>query len=201
MEQSAQITIDQVDGEIARLRALLNGREVRKVNIEGFRPSAVLLPLQIIDGRPHLLFTQRSGQVENHKYQVSFPGGGADPGESMLQCALRETHEEIGVPPEHVQVLGPLDEIFTISSYTVAPFVGVIPHPFEFNLSQIEIAEIFSVSIEHLLKPEICSVQMHEAPWGNIPIYYYQSDRHTIWGATGRILTQFLHLAYGKPID
>jgi len=190
-----------VSVELERIRGVLSSRRPFDLTIDNFRPSAVLVPLQFIDGRPHLVFTQRSGEVENHKHQVSFPGGAIEPDEGPLQCALRETEEEIGVDPRHVSVLGRLDEIFTITNYTITPFVGVLPHPYEFQANPFEIAEVFDVSIEHLLRPEICRVEMTEAPWGAFPIYYYETDRYTIWGATARILTQFLRLAYGKQVQ
>ena len=187
--------------EIKRISELLAGLDARDLDIDGFKPSAVLVPIQFIDGKVSLLFTKRTGIVEHHKHQVSFPGGSLDDGENTLQCALRESQEEVGLEPGDVRILGRLDDIFTITSFTVTPYVGAIPYPYDFVSSEQEITEIFTVSVEHLLKPEIFRAEKYEAPWGDIPIYYYEAGQHTIWGATARILTQFLQLAYGKEID
>src|SRR6185369_3042374 len=110
--------------------------------------SAVLVPLFARDGALHLLYTKRSEALLHHRGQVSFPGGRhvADADPSLLATALRETEEEIGVAPAHVDVLGPLAPIHTFSSnFLISPFVGVIPHPYEFQPNPHEVSEIFSV--------------------------------------------------------
>ena len=92
-----------------------------------FRPAAVLLLLDARAGEECVIFQQRSAQVEDHKGQVSLPGGRRDEeDDSLLRTALRETHEEIGVPPGAVEVLGRLDDITTGTGYAVSPFVGAL---------------------------------------------------------------------------
>lgn len=153
------------------------------------RPAGVIL-LLYGDGRDdRIIYTVRTSLVEHHKGEVSFPGGMRDEeDESLLHTALREAHEEIGVDPRHVEVVGELDEILTRStSFVITPFVGVIPFPYEFRPSPHEVAEVLAVPISHLLDPRNVEA---DPDFG----YLYRYDRHVIWGATARITTEFLDL-------
>src|SRR2546425_13341591 len=93
-------------------------------------PAAVLILVQDKDGEPHVLFTERTHQVEHHKGQICFPGGACDETDDSLEAtALRETFEEIGVRPEHVRIIGQLDDMVTISNFRVTPYVGLLSSP------------------------------------------------------------------------
>ena len=177
-------------------RLTLATRERTELALPDFKPSAVLVPILCVNGDDHLLFTRRSLTVEHHKGQISFPGGRLDNGETLGECALRETHEEIGIPPDRVQILGALDDIWTPTKYVVTPFVGLAPYPWDFRLSADEIDDLLIVPVRDLLDPAIFEeTQIHyEGRTAAVP-YYHWGDQ-IIWGATGRIVRQFLALAY-----
>ena len=186
--------------EPEKLRQTLAARERVKLSLEGYVRSAVLLPLLLIDKQEHLLFTRRTNMVEHHKGQISFPGGRQDAPENPEQCALRETHEEIGVAPEHVTILGALDDTWTPTRYVITPFVGFIPYPYDFRWNQAEIDEALIIPMEKLLHPQRYeeNSMSYEGRDATVPFYYV--DEHVIWGATARMVRQFLALAYPEPM-
>jgi 8-oxo-dGTP pyrophosphatase MutT (NUDIX family) len=165
------------------------------------RPAAVLVPLYHAEDEWHLLFTERTHTVEDHKGQVAFPGGRVDEGDAdRVATALRETEEEIGLQREKVRVLGVLDELLTVSLYRVTPVVGVFDWPASFQISTDELSEVFGVPIRWLADPANLEVQYREPPpylplRGKIPVYYFRYGGHTIWGVTGRIVVNFLEIA------
>ncbi|HPM78094.1 MAG TPA: CoA pyrophosphatase [bacterium] len=184
--------------DLTQLQSTLDGLQPRRLDLDGFKPSAVLVPVVHHEGRAHLLFTQRTESVEHHKGQISFPGGRLDEGETLAMCALRETHEEIGVQPQDIRLIGRLDDIWTPTRYVVSPFVGVLPYPYNFVLSEGEIAELFLAPIAELADPGIYQeTEIHYEGKSALVPYYHWRDK-IIWGATGRIIRQFLTLACGE---
>lgn len=182
------------------IRQRLNSRTRRTLEEPHFRRAAVLVPLFEADGEAHLVFTKRSDTVDHHKGQVSFPGGGRDTTDaSLLGTALRETEEEVGLKASDVKVLGALDDTVTMSNYVVSPFVGLIPHPYDFTISDFEIHELFTVSVSSLLAKENFHVVTAIRPGKPQPQYLFKATRHVIWGTTGRILYQFLNLCFREP--
>ena len=181
-----------------RIRRVLAERDLRPLTTEGMRVSAVLMPLFVRDERLHVLLTKRSNDVENHKGQISFPGGTRDAGdESLLATALRETWEEIGLPAGEVRVLGRLDDHATLTNFRITPFVGVIPHPFAFQVSDVEIERLIEVPIDSFLDNPTFEVHYAGLTDRRYVVYSYEYLGDIIWGATARIITQFLHLVYG----
>lgn len=175
------------------IRRCLAQRPRRVIKDTNFRRAAVLVPLFETDGEVHILFTKRSDSVEHHKGQVSFPGGGQDPEDrDLLVTALRETEEEIGLDASEVRVLGRLDDYITISNYMVSPFVGIIPYPVEFNVSDFEIDEVFSVAVPTLLDEDNFHMVIETRGGHARPQYFFRAEPHVIWGITGRILYQLL---------
>jgi 8-oxo-dGTP pyrophosphatase MutT (NUDIX family) len=165
---------------------ILRHHKKRKITDENLRASAVLIPLFYYQGQYHVLLTERSEEVNFHKGQVCFPGGTREPFDSsLLQTALREAEEEIGVRAEDVEILGELDDSVTLTSnYVISPFVAFIPHPYPFKADGREIKEVFSVPLSFLMdeanfKQDSCE---------------YEYDGHIIWGATAGILEQFVDL-------
>jgi 8-oxo-dGTP pyrophosphatase MutT (NUDIX family) len=159
--------------------------------------AAVLLPLYERDGALHVLFTRRSELVEHHKGQISFPGGAHDVTDRDLQhTATRETWEEIGVAEDHIQLVGQLDEMITVSNFLVRPFVGriTVPGPYPFTHSEIEVAEILEVPLDHLRDPANVVAELRHYQGRDVMMYSYAWREHLIWGATARILRQFLDL-------
>jgi 8-oxo-dGTP pyrophosphatase MutT (NUDIX family) len=112
----------------------------------------------------------------------------------LIQTALREAHEEIGLKETDVQVIGLLDDIVTITEFIVTPIVGVFPYPYPFQVSEVEIAELIEVPLTFLLNKECLSERTIFRDGQNEIIYAYQYGEHIIWGATARILNQFLDL-------
>jgi 8-oxo-dGTP pyrophosphatase MutT (NUDIX family) len=159
------------------------------------RPAAVLIPLYQQEGEWHLLFTERTHTVEDHKGQVAFPGGRVDEADaSRVETALREAEEEIGLKRADVAVLGRLDELLTVTQYRITPVVGVIPWPYTFTLSTSELSEVFGVPLRWLAEPANRAIRYREPmlPGPKIPVYYFHYQTHTIWGVTARMLMDFL---------
>ncbi len=174
----------------------LRGRTRQTIQDADLRQAAVLLPLFTLQGAYHVLFIKRSRIVEHHKGEISFPGGICETSDRAFEgTALRETHEEIGIRPEDVRVLGLLDDMRTQSTrYRVTPVVGVIPYPYPFVLSRREVEKIITVPLAHLLEAG-AGGEEEVIREGNVyrgHVYRYGS--HVIWGATARILNDFLTL-------
>ncbi len=188
--------IDMLD----QIRTALAAYEPKRIKREDLERAAVLIVLYEKDGVQHIIFQVRSELVLHHKGQISFPGGAMDPGDVDLRMtALRETEEEIGLVREDVEVLGQLDDKITISNFVVTPFVGRVtaPAPYPFAPSGYEVAELLEVPLPHLLEPS--TLNMQELEWRGNPVRSpsYSYGDHLIWGATARILQQFLKLVRG----
>ncbi len=161
-------------------------------------PAAVLVPLFEKEGKFHILLTKRTETVEYHKGQICFPGGARHEADRDLRnTALRETFEEVGVDPDDVRVLGELDSMSTVSSnFLITPYVGVIPYPYEFRVSDDEIKSLIEVPISALRDENNYREEAYDLD-GKILIgivFEYQGD--VIWGATARILRQLIELAF-----
>jgi 8-oxo-dGTP pyrophosphatase MutT (NUDIX family) len=179
------------------IRERLRTHEPARIEAPGLMRAAVLLPLYDNGGDLHVLFTVRSELVEHHKGQISFPGGGYDATDGDLRVtALRETWEEIGVAQDHVELLGELDEMVTISDFLVRPFVGLItePGPYPFAHSEIEVAEILEVPLRHLRDEANVVAEPRVYQGREMIAYSYRFGHHLIWGATARMLWGFLEL-------
>ncbi|QSW98208.1 NUDIX hydrolase [Haloterrigena alkaliphila] len=157
--------------------------------------AAVLAPIIERDGEEHLLFTRRADHLGEHPGQMSFPGGGAEPiDDSILETALREAREEIGLEDHETEIVGQLDDIRTITEYAVTPFVGRVPDR-EYVGDGREVAEIVVLPLSGLLDPANYEYERRDHPYyGDIVIHYFHVDGYTVWGATGRILVQLLEL-------
>lgn len=161
------------------------------------RAAAVLAPLHALDGRPHLIFTVRSLDVASHRGEISFPGGSRDPGDADLAAtALRETDEELGIAPWHVEVLGALPVVFAgPSNFAVTPFVGwlgegmpvVVPSP-------AEVAEVIYAPLAALDDPAIHHTEIWQRFGQPHLLHFYDFGQYRIWGATGRMLHALLAL-------
>jgi 8-oxo-dGTP pyrophosphatase MutT (NUDIX family) len=179
-----------------KLRQALASRQKIRLSCRGLTEAAVLVPIFSKVGKYHILFIRRSEQVSHHKGQISFPGGTRSEGDSsLLDTALRESSEEIGLEARDVEILGELDDTpTTTSNFNVSPFVAFIPYPYEFNLNRYEIDEIFSIPVLFLLnkanKKEECYTFDNEV----FVNYSYEYEGKVIWGATARIVHQFLEI-------
>jgi 8-oxo-dGTP pyrophosphatase MutT (NUDIX family) len=177
------------------VRTVLNGYEPQLNTTPGLMPAAVMLLLYERDGEEHLLFQVRSQHVEYHKGEISLPGGGRDPeDESLLHTALRETHEEIGVPPEHIDVFGRIDDFTTSSGFLMAPYVGAltVPGPYPFRWDNDEVDLLLEVPLSHLLVAGEEGLDTR----GRHGKFYRFGD-HLIFGATARVVESFLGILSG----
>lgn len=184
-----------------RIRARLDAYKPRYIDDDTLPRAAVLLPLYDNREDTHVLFTVRSELVEHHKGQISFPGGAHDAADRDLRyTAVRETWEEIGVAMDHVEVIGQLDEMITVSNFLVRPFVGriTVPGPYPFAHSEIEVAEILEVPLAHLLDEANVVAELRTYQGREVVAYSYRFRGHLIWGATARILKQFLDLVVSR---
>ncbi|MFA6222326.1 MAG: CoA pyrophosphatase [Desulfomonilaceae bacterium] len=162
----------------------------------GLITAAVLAPIFQKNGSLHVLLTQRSEMVEHHRGEISFPGGKLDPSDPDLRsCALRETHEEIGIPPDDVKVIGELDDFYTVATkFHVVPFVGVVPYPYKLSLSSREIAAIVAPPLEIFFDPSRRSEDTLIFRGEPVTVVSYRWEGHNIWGATARILQHLVEL-------
>jgi 8-oxo-dGTP pyrophosphatase MutT (NUDIX family) len=174
------------------------------------RPAAVLIPLfhaSEEETKNHIwqiLFTRRTDAVAEHQGQVAFPGGRADPEDTSPEStALREAHEEIGLDPNLVRILGCMNELRTISNYCVTPVVGVIPWPFPIIIEEVEVSRVFSIPLDWLADPahyetrdfpipppyaETIHQQVH-------PVIFFQPyDNEILWGVSAQITTSFINI-------
>ena len=152
-------------------------------------PAAVLVPLVNRADGLTVLLTQRSDTLPDHPGQISFPGGRVEPDDVSIEAAaLREAHEEIGLPPEHVSVLGRLAQYQTVTGFAVTPVVGWIEPPFPIATDPVEVADVFEVPLAFLLDPG--NQQRHFRMLGEVRRDYFAipyAERY-IWGATAAML-------------
>lgn len=164
-----------------------------------YRRAAVLILLYPRDGENYVVFTRRTDNVEHHKGQISLPGGAADPADPDPSfTALRETHEELGVQPELVEVVAVLRDVYArVSSFVITPVVArlkpeVPREGLVFRPSHDEVAEIIEVPLRALRDEAIHRMEARTANGVIYNIHYYNYGPYEIWGVTGRIIYEFL---------
>lgn len=147
------------------------------------------------NGRTHLVFIQRTATVSHHQNQISFPGGQKDENENIVEAALREAQEELGIRPDDLRIIGQLTSLYVQpSNYCIYPVVAVTENRPNFEPCPQEVAEIIEIPLDHLLdsrnlKQEIWNLRGREAL---VPFYHYQG--YKIWGATAMILAELLDI-------
>lgn len=162
------------------------------------RAAAVLVPIVHRDDDLHLVFIRRSDSVESHRGQVAFPGGRVDPTDTtLLHTALREAHEEVGIEPHLVDVLGGFPTMSTVSSgMRVAPFVGLLKRPVDYRIQEVEVAQVFEVPLRVLADPSYRGQyewrRDKDRQSSNFPAIFYAGQ--TIWGLTLRITENLLDI-------
>ncbi len=193
-----------IEGVLARLRngglsgETLPTTPMRPPFMSTTRNAAVLAPLYVDDeGHTRVILTRRSARLRNHAGQVAFPGGRLDDGETDVDAALRETEEEIGLPRERVRVIGQLERLTTIvSSSSIQPFVGVIDGPLPtLTHAPIEVERVFDVRLSDLVHADCYHEEIWDYADGAFPVWFFDVEGDTIWGATSRMLRRLLDLA------
>ena len=153
------------------------------------RPAGVLIPVELRAGTPHVILTKRASHLKHHPGQIAFPGGKQDEGDAdVIAAALREAHEEIGLPPENVEVLGTLPFHETVTSFTVTPVLGRVRDTFDVIPEPGEVDEVFSVPLAHVTDPARFSVQSRRWQGRRRSYFTVPFGPYYIWGATARIL-------------
>jgi len=154
----------------------------------------VLVPLFQKGSRYHVLFTKRTDRVKHHKGEISFPGGVVDEDDEDVEAtALRETFEEIGLPGKNVEILGTLDDSVTVSSdYLITPIVAEIAYPDRFSINEEEIEELIEIPLEDFLEEDRWIKETYANGGKKILSYRFAHEGRIIWGATARIMRQFL---------
>jgi 8-oxo-dGTP pyrophosphatase MutT (NUDIX family) len=184
--------------DFERLRRQLAARTRMALRLDGFRESAVLVPIITEPGAPQrLLFTVRRADLPTHAGQIAFPGGKRDEHDlDAAATAIRETTEELGVAPLAIEVLGLLDDVPTPTGFMITPVVARLDGPLQLRPNADEVASVFAPELAALAEPARyvdagtrtllgVTYSMHEYYW----------DTHRIWGATARMVHQLLELA------
>lgn len=178
-----------------RLASHLRGYPLRTIPLGALRPAAVLVPLFQRNGADHLLFTERTAHLEHHAGEISFPGGGRDTGDvDLTVTALRETEEELGIPMRQIDVLGRLDDFYSVHGYHVIPFIGEIPSPDNLRHDPFEIAGTFEAPLDHFRDPATHWIEDWRHRGRTHQVDFYRFENHVIWGLTAAILRQFIEV-------
>jgi 8-oxo-dGTP pyrophosphatase MutT (NUDIX family) len=187
-----------------RLFAALGRRPRRELSRSDLISAAVLVPVTAgPDGAagPHILFSKKSAAVPHHKGQFAFPGGIVEQRDgSRVETALREAWEEIRLPADAVEVLGLLDDTETrATQFVITPVVGIVTRPVAFQPDGWEIERVIEVPLETLRDPAIFRTELWERGGEEHHVHFYDvSVEDVIWGATARILKQFLDILDGR---
>lgn len=160
----------------------------RLEGIEQFTPAAVLAAITEREGEPGVLLLHRPSTMRSHPGQIAFPGGKIDPGESPVEAALREAHEELGIDPAAVKVIGTSDVYRTHSGFEITPVLGLVSPDIAITPNPEEVAEWFEAPLAHVLDPA-----NHVGQWveweGSMRAYYeIVWQQHQIWGVTAALL-------------
>ena len=188
------------------IRDVLNSRTPRMIKDKQplRRHAAVLVPLFKVHDQYRVLFTKRTNRVEEHKGQISFPGGAVEEGdESFQDTALREAYEEIGLLRKDVAILGQTDDTLTLASnFVIHPFVGLIPHPYCFKVNDHEVKRLiefpFDVFIAENPADKMGDVKYDGCVYQSV---LFQYNGEVIWGATAKIMENLIEILGRKNID
>jgi 8-oxo-dGTP pyrophosphatase MutT (NUDIX family) len=187
-----------VERLVALTRERLGARDRRVVVGGPLVKAAVLVP--IVDrGEPFLVLAKRTEHVGTHRGQISFPGGRLDPSDrGLLEAALRESEEEIGLPRAVVEPLGALDDTETVATqFVITPFVALVRAPVAWQPDGREIEKVIEVPLAALRDRANLRVEYRERAGAQHEVLFWDYQGETIWGATARILKHYLDLLEG----
>jgi 8-oxo-dGTP pyrophosphatase MutT (NUDIX family) len=182
---------------ITLIRERLKSYQAKRVECKSTIMAGVIIPLFEKDEDCFFLLTKRTDEVRFHKGEVSFPGGMYEQTDKdIMDTALRECNEEIGVKKNDVEIIGRLDDVYTLTGFVITPYVGIIPHPYEFRTSPKEVAYIITLPYAYLKEATpVLEVARHDGRSQEVQSLHYNGDR--IWGATCRMLLQFQKIIEG----
>lgn len=163
-------------------------------------PAAVLVPLVARPRGLQVLLTQRTDHLADHAGQVSFPGGRRERGDaSLIDTALRETHEEIGLAEDFIEIVGLLDDYETGTGFRVRPVVSFISEGFSLDLDRFEVADAFEVPLDYLFDPANQQTRSREFNGRRRNYYVFEYRNRVIWGATAGMLMNLYRRVTGNP--
>ncbi len=163
--------------------------DMRKALSRSLQPAGVLIPLIERESGLSVLLTRRAAELKHHAGQISFPGGRMEAHDHDIQAtALRETHEEVGIPPDKVSVIGYLEPMPTVTGYAVTPIIGVIESPDTLNIDHNEVELTFEVPLAFLLDKRNARAGEREFRGRKVAIVEFLYEQHRIWGATAYML-------------
>jgi 8-oxo-dGTP pyrophosphatase MutT (NUDIX family) len=180
------------------LQEVLDPFDRDQIRIEGFRRAAVLVPLLVTGRGVDILLTRRTDDVETHKGQISFPGGGVEEADrTIIQTALRESEEEIGLKPDWVRAVGLLDDHVTPTGFIITPVVGVIANQPSLQPDPVEVAEVLQIPLAFFAETKRVRQEKRFFRGRTHDVWFYDTGTHVIWGATAamiRVLLQRLKM-------
>jgi 8-oxo-dGTP pyrophosphatase MutT (NUDIX family) len=180
--------------EILKIKSILKNYRRNKLKATG-KCASVLIPLTIKNNNLFILLTKRTSNLREHSGEYSFPGGIQEKNESLMDTALRETKEEIGINKSQIEIIGKLDDEISIGKYRVTPFVAFVNIiTSEVFINSKEVEKIIYVPIDFFLKKET----FWEEKWIRLgkyrTVYFYLYKNEIIWGLTGKMIYKFLKL-------
>jgi 8-oxo-dGTP pyrophosphatase MutT (NUDIX family) len=159
------------------------------------KKAGVLVLLYPWRKRTYLTLTIRTDSVFHHKNQISFPGGQNEPGESIQETALRETYEELGLPPEFIRTIGELTPLYVPpSNFCIYPIVGTMQERPVYKVRSMEVAEVIETPLDHLLDKRNLRKEIWTRGQKEVKVPFYYFGGYKIWGATAMILAEFLEI-------
>lgn len=183
--------------DLKTIKLTIRNYTPNKLDDDTSAQGAVIVPIYSKENDLFMLFTKRTEALSSHKGQISFPGGKQEENDKTLfDCAIRETHEEIGLERNKIELFGEIDQIKTFgSNVLLTPFVCKVDYPFNLEINENEVAEIIEVPFKELFNRDNWDVKkVMLADVKERHIYYFHYKKWVIWGATGRIVNQFISL-------
>lgn len=196
MTELATLSVTEIQERLSRTLKATHDAP-RQTQPDVLKQAAVLVPFVEVENEWHLLFIQRSEhENDRHSGQVAFAGGRyEDSDDSLKMTALREAHEEVGIVPEHVTVLGELNHHYSISNYQITPVVATLPWPYRLTLQESEVAATFTIPLRWLADKANYRFEKRQYNGVEIPVVYFKKyNNYLLWGATARMTLSLLTL-------
>jgi len=187
-------------GDVRRVVSPITTTEPIEPTFQGTRVAAVLVAVADGEHGAEVLLTRRSMLVGSHKGQVSFPGGRIDEGERVVDAAVREAHEEVGLDPELPQPFGELSHVFTdVSNSYIVPVVAAVSSPLALQPASTEVTRAFWVPLAAFARPGVHRVEWWTRGGRSHEVHFYDVADENVWGLTATILTELLRLLATSP--